>query len=113
MVKQIQNFKLQIQPLGRLSDHFNPDLDLFQGINLVFRETIYERDQTMYNYIVSKLQNVKLRMQYMVKFLDLKKVHDRNQTMLQNPKLQMQPQAVTVSHLSLYKVYFPEDFCLR
>ena len=51
MVKQ-----LQIQPLGPLSDLFNPDLDIFQGITLVFRETVYERDQTMYNYIVAKIQ---------------------------------------------------------
>ena len=58
----------------------------------------------MYNYIAAKLQNVKLRMQYMVKFLDLNKVHERNQTILQNSKLQMQPQVVTVSNFSLYKV---------
>ena len=106
MVKQIQNFKLQIQPLGRLSN-------IFQGITLVFRETIYERYQTIYNYIVAKLQNFKLQMQSMVNLLDLNKVHERNQTMLQNSKLQMQPQAVTVSDLSLYKGYFPEAFRLR
>ena len=35
---------------------------------------MYERDQTMYNYIVAKLQNVKLEMQYMVNLLDLSKV---------------------------------------
>ena len=71
MVKQLQNFNLQIQPLGRLSN-------LFQGITLVFRETIYERYQTMYNYIVAKLQNVKLQMQSMVNILDLNKVTSQN-----------------------------------
>ena len=94
MVKQIQNFKLQIQPLGRLSN-------LFQGITLVFRETIYERYQTMYNYIVAKIQNAKLQMQSMVNLLDLNKVHERNQTMLKNSKLQMQHQAVPVSDFSI------------
>ena len=66
----------------------------------------------MYNYIVAKLQNVKLQMQSMVNLLDLNKIHERNQTMLQNYKLQMQHQAVTVFDLSLYKGYFPEDFRL-
>ena len=47
MVKQLHNLKLQIQPLGPLYDFFNPDLDSFQGIAIVFRETIYERDQTI------------------------------------------------------------------
>ena len=42
MVKQLQNCRLQIQPLGPLSGLFNPDLDLSQGITLVFRETICE-----------------------------------------------------------------------
>ena len=65
---------------------------------------IYERDQTMYNYIVTKIQNVKLQMQSMVNLLDLNKVHERNQTMLQNSKFQMQPQAVTVSDLYLSKI---------
>ena len=81
MVKQLQNlqlqiqpFKLQIQPLGPLSDLFNPDLDIFQGITLVFRETLYDWDQTMENYIVAKLQNVKLQMQSMFNLLDLNKV---------------------------------------
>ena len=37
MIKHLQNFKLQIQPLGPLSDIFNRGLDLFQGITLVFR----------------------------------------------------------------------------
>ena len=74
MVKQLQMLKLQIQPLGPLSDLFNPDIDLFQGITLVFRETIYEWNQTMYNYIVAKLQNVKLQMKSMIYLLDLHKV---------------------------------------
>ena len=43
-------------------------------------------------------------MQYMVNLLDLNKVHERNQTMLQNSELQMKPQAVNVSGLSLSKV---------
>ena len=63
MVKQLQIFNLQIQPLGRLSYHFQGTTlvsYLFQVITLVFREMIYEQDQTMYNYIVTKLQNVKL-----------------------------------------------------
>ena len=71
MVKQLQNFRLQIQPLGPFSDIFNPDHDLFQGITLVFRETICEQDQTMYNYIVAKIQNFKLQMKSMVYILDL------------------------------------------
>ena len=72
MVKQLHNFKLQIQPLGRLSDHFQGTtlvLYLFQAINLVFRETMYDQDQTMYNYIAPKIQNVKLWMQSMVNLL--------------------------------------------
>ena len=96
MVDQLQIFKHYSQP---------PTVpDIFQGITLIFRQTIYEQDQTMYNYIVAKLQNVKLWMQYMVKFLDLNKVHERDQMMLQNYKLQMQPQAVTVSDLFISKV---------
>ena len=86
--------------------------DIFQGINLVFSKTIYERGQTMYNYIVAKLQNFKLQMQYMVNtfhernILHINKVHERNQTMLQYFKLQMQPQAVTVSDFSISKVTY-------
>ena len=63
MVKQLQNSKLQIQPLGILSDLLQVTTlvsSLFQVITLVFRETIYEQDQTMYNYIVSKLDILKL-----------------------------------------------------
>ena len=78
MVKHLQIFKLRIQPLGRLSDIFQRITlvsYLFQEINLVFRETIYELDQNIYNYIVTKLQNVKLQMQSIVNFLDLNKVH--------------------------------------
>ena len=101
-VYQLQTFKHYIQPL------IVPDpitvSDPFQGITLIFRQKIYEQDQTMYNYMVAKLQNVKLQMQSMVKFLDLNKVHERNQMMLQNSKLQMQPQSVPVSDLSLSKV---------
>ena len=77
IVKQLQNLKLQIQPLGRLSDIFQRTTlvsYIFQVINLVFRETKYERDKTMYNYIFAKLQNVKLDMQSMVNILDLNKV---------------------------------------
>ena len=64
----------------------------------------------MYNYIVAKLQNVKLQMKYMVYLLHLNKLHEGNQTMLQNYKLQMQPQEVTVSDLSLSKVTSQEIF---
>ena len=63
IVKQLQIFNLQIQPLGRLSDIFQGTTlvsYIFQLITLVFREMIYEQDKTMYNYIVTKLQNVKL-----------------------------------------------------
>ena len=60
MVNQHQNSKLHIQPQAVP----NP----FQGITLVFIKTIYDQDQTMYNYIVAKLQ-----IQYMVNTL-----HDRN-----------------------------------
>ena len=72
MVKQLQNFKLQLQPLGTLSDHFQGTALVsyfFEAITLVFRETIYEQDQTMYNYIVPKLQHFKLQMQSMVNLL--------------------------------------------
>ena len=78
MVKQLQNFRLQIQLLGPFSVLFNPDHDLFQGITLVFIEKICEQDQTMYNYIVAKLQNVKLQMKSMVNILDLHKVTSQN-----------------------------------
>ena len=78
MVKQLQNFRLQIQPLGPLSGLFNHDLDLFRVITLVFRETICEQDQTVYNYIVAKFQNFKLQMKYMVNILDLHKVVSQN-----------------------------------
>ena len=50
-----------------MSDPFNTDIDIFQGITLVFRETTYERNQTMYNDIVAKLQDVKQYVQYMLK----------------------------------------------
>ena len=70
MVKQLQNlqlqihpYKFQIQPQGPLSDPFTPRIDIFQGITLVFRETIYERNQTKYNDIVAKIQDVKLQNQ--------------------------------------------------
>ena len=72
MVKQLQNFKLQLQPLGGFSGIFQGTTlvsYLFQEITLLFRETIYELDQTMYNYIVANLQNVQLQMQYMVNIL--------------------------------------------
>ena len=81
--------------------------DIFQGINLVFSKKIYKRSQTMYTYIVAKLQ-----MKYMVNtfhernILHINKVHERNQTMLQYFKLQMQPQAVTVSDFSISKVTY-------
>ena len=75
---QIQPFKLQIQPRGPLSNPFNPDLDVFQGITLIFRETIYERNQNMYNDIVAKLQYFKLQMQSTVNLLDLNKVTSQN-----------------------------------
>ena len=64
---QIQPFKIQHQPRVPLSDPFNNDLDIFQGITIVFRETIYERNQTMYNDIVAKLQDVKQDVQTMLK----------------------------------------------
>ena len=50
------------QPLGTLSDHFQGTalvLYFFEKITEVFRETIYYQDQTMYNYIVPKLQKFK------------------------------------------------------
>ena len=64
----------------------------------------------MYKYIFAKLQIFKLQMQYMVNtlhernLLHRNKLHEWNQIMLQNFKLQMQPQAVPVSDLSLSKV---------
>ena len=102
MVDQLQIFKVHIQP--------QEVPDPFQRITLVFRKTIYEQDQTMYNYIVAKLHNFRLQMQYMVNtlhernLLHLNNVHERNQKMLQNFKLQMQPQAVPISNVSLSKV---------
>ena len=104
MVKQLQNFKLHFQPQAAP--------DLFQGITLVFRKTIYDQDQTTNNYIFAKLQNFKLQMQYMINtlhernILHLNKVHERNQMTLQNFKLQMKPQAVPVSDFSLSKVTY-------
>ena len=41
----------------------------FGTITQIFIETIYYQDQTMYNYIVPKLQNFKLQMQSMVNLL--------------------------------------------
>ena len=79
MVKQLRNLQLQIQPRGLFSDPFNPYLDIFfQGTTLVFRETIYEQNQTMYNDIVAKLQDVKLQMPSIVNLLDLNKVTSHN-----------------------------------
>ena len=60
---QIHPYKFQIGRQGPLSDPFTPRIDIFQGITLVFRETIYERNQTKYNDIVAKLQDVKLQIQ--------------------------------------------------
>ena len=93
MVAQIQNFKLQMQhhavPVSDLSlykitshniflsSNLDPDIYPFQGITRVFSKTIYERNQTMYNYMVAQIQNF---------------------------RLQMQPQAVPVSDLSISKV---------
>ena len=71
---QVHPYKFQIDRQGSLSHPFAPRIDIFQGITLVFRETIYEKNQTMYNDIVAKLQNVKLQMQSMVNLLDLNKV---------------------------------------
>ena len=65
MVKQLQIFKLQLQPLGKFSDGLQGTALLsyyFGTITQIFRETIYYQDQTMYNYIVPKLQNLKLQM---------------------------------------------------
>ena len=53
-------------------------LIFFQGTTLVFRETIYEQNQTMYNDIVAKLQDVKLQMPSIVNLLDLNKVTSHN-----------------------------------
>ena len=55
MVKQLQNFNHYIQP--------HTVTDTFQGITLIFRQTIYDQAQTMYNYMVDQLQNLKLQMQ--------------------------------------------------
>ena len=57
---QIHPYKFQIVSQVPLSDPITYGLDIFQGITLVFRETIYERNQTKYNDIVAKLQYVKL-----------------------------------------------------
>ena len=101
MVKQLQNFKLRTQPQAVP--------DIFQGISLVFRKLIYERNQTMQIYIFAKLQNFKLKMQYLVNtlhernILHLNKVCDRNQRVLQYFKLQMQPQVVPVSDFYISK----------
>ena len=104
VANQIQNFKLYIQPQAVP--------DTFQGTTLLLRKTIYEQDQIMYNYIVAKIQIFKLQMQYIVNtlhernLLHLNKLHKRNQTTLQNVKLQRQPQAVHVSDFSFSKVIY-------
>ena len=73
---------------------------------------MYEQDQNMYNYIVVDLKYFNLQMQYMfnmlheINLLHLNKLHDWNQTMIQNFKLQMQRQAVLVSDLSIFKVTY-------
>ena len=139
MVAKLQIFKLRMQlqavPVSDIylskvtyqnifvSSDLGPDLDTFQGIYWAFSKTLHERNQTMYNYMVAKLQNFKLQMQNMVNklhernLLHLKKLHDRNQTMyncmfapLQNFKLQMQSQAVPASDLSLSKVTYQNIF---
>ena len=69
MVGQIQNFNHRSQP--------QTVPDTFQGITRIFRQTIYEQDQTMYNYMVDQFPNL---------------------------KLQIQPQLVPVSDLSISKV---------
>ena len=55
MVDQLQGFKHYSQP-QTVPDHF-------QGITIIFRQKIYEQDQTMYNYMVNQLQIFKLQMQ--------------------------------------------------
>ena len=60
---QIHPYKFQIDRQGPLSDPFTPRIDIFQGITLVFSEAIYERNQTKYNDLVCKLQDVKLQIQ--------------------------------------------------
>ena len=55
--------------------------------------------------LIDDLHN-KLRLDLNEMRLHLNKVHQRNQTMLQNSKLQMQPQAVPVSDLSISKVTY-------
>ena len=55
MVDQLQNFK------HRSKTQTVPDP--FQGINLIFRQMIYEQDQRMYNYMVNQIQTFKLQMQ--------------------------------------------------
>ena len=69
MVDHLQYFKHSSQP--------QTVPDPFQGITLIFKQTIYDQDQTMYNYMVEQLQNSKLK---------------------------MQPQAIPFSDLSLSKV---------
>ena len=103
MVAKIQNIKLQMQPqVVTISDlslsnvtYQNifvsydqaTDLDPFQGINQAFSKMLHERNRIMYNYMVAKLQNFKLQMQYIVNKLHkrnhfhLIKLHDRNQIM--------------------------------
>ena len=51
MVNQLQNFKhcSQLQTVP----------DIFQGITLILRQTIYEQDQTMYNYISGLKYNLR------------------------------------------------------
>ena len=73
-----------------VSSDLSPDLDLFQGITRSFSKTLHERNQTMYNYMVTQLQNFKLQMQYMVNklhernLLHLNRLHDRNKLMHHN-----------------------------
>ena len=58
MARQLITFLLQVHP-----DPYTYGHDIFQGITLVFRETIYERNQTKYNDIVRNLQDFKLQIQ--------------------------------------------------
>ena len=82
--------------------------DPFQGITLIFRQKIHEQDQTMYNYMVDQLQIFKLQMKPQampVSDLSLAKVATKKILVSADLELQMQPQAVPVSDISLACCY--------
>ena len=92
-----------------LMDYTQPQIvpGPFQGITLIFRQKIYEQDQTMYNYMVDQLQIFKLQMQPQampVSGFSFAKVTTEKNFVSADLEIQIQSQAVPVSDISLAKV---------